>query len=97
VKRASISEAKNQLSALLDRVRRGQSIVIEDRGVPVARLEGLGAGSAPEGRLARLERDGVIRRAVSPLPPAFFKTPPPRPAQGRSASAMLIEERHEGR
>jgi prevent-host-death family protein len=96
MKRASISEAKNQLSALLDRVRRGQSIVIEDRGVPVARLEGL-AGNAPEGRLARLERDGVIRRAASPLPPAFFKTPVPRRRKGQSASEVLIDERHEGR
>lgn len=97
MKRASISEAKNQLSALLDRVRRGQSIVIEDRGVPIARLEGLATGSDPEGRLARLERDGVIRRAVAPLPPAFFKTPLPRPRKGRSASEVLIDERHESR
>ena len=69
VKRASISEAKNQLSALIDRVRQGQSIVIEDRGVPVARLEAL-SGAAPEGRLARLEREGIISRPVGPLPAA---------------------------
>lgn len=32
----SIRDAKNRLSALLARVRRGARIVITDRGVPVA-------------------------------------------------------------
>jgi antitoxin (DNA-binding transcriptional repressor) of toxin-antitoxin stability system len=96
VKRASISEAKNQLSALIDRVRQGQSIVIEDRGVPVARLEAL-SGAAPEGRLARLEREGIISRPVGPLPAAFFKTAPPKPRRGHSASELIIEERRDGR
>ena len=34
----SVSYAKNNLSALLRRVRAGQSVTITDRGVPVARL-----------------------------------------------------------
>ena len=97
MKRASISEAKNQLSALLDRVRKGQTVVIEDRGVPVARLEGLAGGSAPEGRLERLERDGLVTRPSAALPDTFFKSPLPRPVKGRAASAVLIEERREGR
>jgi prevent-host-death family protein len=96
MKRASISEAKNGLSALLDRVRQGQSIVIEDRGVPIARLESLG-GAAPEGRLARLERDGLIRRAPDRLPAAFFTERLPRIRYGRSASDVVIDERRDGR
>src|SRR3989442_1226313 len=36
---ASISEAKNRLSALIDHVRAGDTVVIVDRGIPVARLE----------------------------------------------------------
>ena len=36
---ASISEAKAKLSALLDRVRTGETITITDRGVPVAQLK----------------------------------------------------------
>lgn len=34
----SVFEAKNKLSALLDRVERGEEIVITRRGKPVARL-----------------------------------------------------------
>jgi prevent-host-death family protein len=96
MKRASISQAKNQLSALLDRVRRGQAVVIEDRGVPVARLEPL-TGTEPEGRLARLERDGIVARAAATLPASFFSTSPPKPRRGSAASELLIDERRSGR
>jgi prevent-host-death family protein len=34
---ASISEAKNSLSALVDRVRRGETVLISDRGRPRGR------------------------------------------------------------
>ena len=39
MKKASISEAKNQLSALIDSVKAGGAVLIVDRGRPVARLE----------------------------------------------------------
>lgn len=97
MKRVSISEAKNQLSALLDRVRRGQTVVIEDRGVPVARLEGLASGPNPEGRLERLARDGVVKLPVASLPASFFKTALPRPRGGSSASQILIDDRRDSR
>jgi prevent-host-death family protein len=97
VKRASISEAKNRLSALLDRVRQGQTVVIEDRGVPVARLEGLAGDRMPDGRLARLQREGVVTPPAAKLPASFFSSPPPRPRHRRSASAVLVDERRDGR
>jgi prevent-host-death family protein len=61
---ASITEAKNNLSKLIKRVRQGESILILDRNVPVARLEPLPPGSreADEARLLELERQGVIKR-----------------------------------
>jgi prevent-host-death family protein len=98
VKRASISEAKNRLSALLDRVRQGSSVVIEDRGVPIARLEPVAAtGVDPDGRLARLERDGIVRRPGKRPAAKLPAGRPPRPQGGRKASDALIEERREGR
>mgnify|MGYP006319671161 CR=1 FL=1 len=39
MKAATISETKNNLSAVLSRVKAGEAVVITDRGVPVARLE----------------------------------------------------------
>lgn len=98
MKSASVSQAKNQLSALLDLVRRGETIVILDRGVPVARLEPVTALPAdPEGRLARLERQGVIRRGGTAATDRLLDQPPPRPAGGASALAALNQERAEGR
>jgi len=98
MKRASITEAKNGLSALIDRVRRGERVVIEDRGVPVAVLEA--AGSLPEddsGRLARLERAGIARRSRAGVPRGVLDTSPPRPARGARLSRAVLDERGEGR
>ena len=97
MKRASISEAKNALSALLDRVRQGASIVIEDRGVPVARLEPVASGSDPAGRAARLARQGIVRTPGRMVSAAWLKTPPPQLLPGRSASEIILAERREGR
>ena len=76
-------------------MRHGQTVVIEDRGIPVARLEPV-AGT-PEGRGAHLARQGLVRPPRKPLPEAFFKTSPPRAPKGRRASAIVIEERSESR
>ena len=64
MKTASISEAKNRLSAYIDLVRRGETVQITDRGNPVARLVPLEAGSKEfdESWLAEMERLGIIRR-----------------------------------
>jgi NAD-dependent dihydropyrimidine dehydrogenase PreA subunit len=47
MRKATITEAKNQLSALIDRVRHGETIVITDRGRPVARGLLLASADAP--------------------------------------------------
>jgi len=98
MKKASISEAKNGLRALLDRVRNGHSITIEDRGVPVARLEPIvGRDKDPDGRMARLERQGIVRRPGRALAAAWLSSRPPRLLKGRAGSALLIEDRADGR
>ena len=98
MKKATLTETKNNLSALVDQVRHGETILILDRGRPVARLESvLGEGDDPEGRLARLERQGVLRRASAPLPRDVLMATPPRPGQGASALEALLAERRESR
>ncbi len=97
MKRASISEAKNGLSALLDRVRQGHTVVIEDRGVPVARLEPVVLDGDADGRLARLQRQGAVRAPLVTLSAAWLKTRPPRLLKGRKASAIVLEERSASR
>jgi prevent-host-death family protein len=98
MKRATLTDTKNNLSALVDQVQHGETILILDRGRPVARLESVvGEGNDPEGRLARLERQGLLRRASSPLPRETLMAKPPRPSEGASALAALLAERKEGR
>ena len=98
MKKASITEAKNGLSALIDRVKAGESVLIMDRGRPVARLEPVGSGAEPDDtRRARLIRDGIIRPARAPLPSSIWTEEPPRANDGSSAVAALLEERREGR
>jgi len=100
MKTATISETKNGLSALLDRVRHGESILITDRNRPVARLEPMvSAGDAgpDEGRLARLERAGVIRRARHGRLDEIARVPPPVPEPGADIVAAVLDERRSGR
>lgn len=98
MKRASITDAKNQLSALIDRVREGETVLIEDRGVPVARLESVAAARGTgQGRLERLERAGLAHRASAPMPRAVVTSDPPAPAGRARASHAVIAERHEDR
>ena len=97
MKTTTITEAKNGLSALIDRVRSGESVLILDRGVPVARLEPVAAFPDPTGRLRRLERAGVIRVGNAPPPLDLLRTPAPPLAPGASAVQALLAERRSGR
>jgi prevent-host-death family protein len=99
MKIASITEAKNRLSALIDGLKGGASVLIVDRGRPVARLEPVTAGreADPDGRLSRLVREGVVRPSRGSLSRELFTDQPPRPKGGASAVRALLEERRESR
>jgi prevent-host-death family protein len=99
MKKASISDIKNRLGELLERVRRGETILITDRDRPVARLEPVGSArpAEVEGRLGRLERAGVLRLGRGGLIERIVSQPAPRPKKGASAVAALLEERESGR
>jgi prevent-host-death family protein len=98
VKKASITEAKNNFSALIDKVKAGSPVLIVDRGRPVARLEPVNqTGSNGDDRLARLVRDGVVRPARGPLPKSVLGVRPARVKKGVSGVRMLLDERRTGR
>ena len=92
---ASITEAKAKLSALLDLVKAGETVTITDRGKPVARIVPAVSSDDEEGRLARLERAGLIRRGTGKPPVDLIMQPGPRAK--RSVVEALLEERREGR
>lgn len=99
MKKASITQTKNQLSALLDRVRHGETVLIMDRGRPVARLEPVSSESNAEIEAAinELERAGVVRRPREEVnTDLLLQDPLPAPG-GASALQALLEERREAR
>ena len=98
MKKASITEAKNNLSALIDIVKGGSPVLIVDRGRPVARLEPVsGIGSGDDNRLARLVREGIVRPARRVPAKGLFSTKPPRAKKGASGVRALLDERRDGR
>jgi prevent-host-death family protein len=60
--RVGVRELRRQASAILRRVAEGETFEVTDRGRPVAVL----VQSLPTG-LARLEREGLLRRAEADL------------------------------
>jgi prevent-host-death family protein len=98
MKKASITEAKNNLSALIDGVKSGSPVLIVDRGRPVARLEPVLHGEGEEtGQLARLVRAGIVRPARAAAAKTIFATKPPRPRGAASGVRALLDDRRNGR
>jgi prevent-host-death family protein len=96
MKTASISHAKNHLSELLARVKRGESVLILERDRPIARIVPVAASErADDDRIAELERWGVVRRA----PRGSLRKLPPPIAWPESASALdaLLRDREDAR
>jgi prevent-host-death family protein len=92
----TLTDAKNKFSAVIDQVRAGETVLILDRGRPVARIEPVGTYPDPSGRLARLERAGVIRIGSAAPPVDLLRRPGPPVTPGKSAVQSLLDERRFG-
>lgn len=94
--RVTISQLKNSLSAYLKKVRSGETVLVLDRNEPIAVLERVKPNERPEGRLARLEQTGIVKRSRTGRPlAALADTKPPKVK--RSIVDALLEERRESR
>jgi prevent-host-death family protein len=93
---ASISEVKNGLSAIIDRVKGGESIVVTDRGIPVAVIEPVTGRIDVEDRLARLERAGLVKRGKGELSDEFLRATGPTLPDGVNLVDYVLEERRSG-
>ena len=85
--RVGVRELRRQASAILRRVAQGETFEITDRGRPVAVL----LQTMPRG-LARLEREGLLRRADADL---LDLAPVRIPAGARPPSHLVSEGRGE--
>jgi len=96
MKTESISSAKNRLSALIKRVQRGDSILITDRGVPVAKLVPVQLGAGVPPRIIALAQQGLARLPKEPPTADWLDLPWPEVGPGPSVVDLLLEERREG-
>ena len=97
--RANISYTRNHLSEMIARVREGESILIVDRQLPVARLEPVNATDSRSPRWqADMVRRGLVRPARNGIDPRAFQALPRSvcTANGDVLEALLAD-REEGR
>jgi antitoxin (DNA-binding transcriptional repressor) of toxin-antitoxin stability system len=94
MKKASVSDLKNQISRYLDYVKHGETVLVLDRSVPVAELKPV-TGKSSSGKLLALERKGIIRLGSGKISEKFFK----KKLSGKHAKTLnaLLEEREKGR
>ncbi len=86
--RVGVRELRREASSILRRVAGGETIEVTDRGRPVAVI----LQSMPSG-LARLEREGLLRRGELDL---LSVAPVELPAGARAPSSLVAEGRTEG-
>ncbi|MFP4566929.1 MAG: type II toxin-antitoxin system Phd/YefM family antitoxin [Spirochaetaceae bacterium] len=95
MKVANISTTKNELSRILGEVKAGETYLIVDRNVPIARVEPL---QAPDSRLSALATDGAVVLPERELDVEdFLAAGRPRTRGKASAVAVLLAERESGR
>ena len=99
MKKAKISDLKNNLSRYIAYVRRGGVVRVLDRERPVADLVPLTRSEPGDGEieavLADLERKGLVTRGSGALPKGFLDRPLPKPKA--SVLGALLDERRSGR
>lgn len=98
MKTATISYTKNNLSKLLEQVKRGETVTILDRDTPVARITPIESSGDTDWdhKLEDLERRGIIRRGSGKLADWILREAPPTPRSGMSITDAVLKERDEG-
>jgi prevent-host-death family protein len=88
----SITVLKARLSQFLESVRRGHEVLITDRGRPVAKIVPLSTAREHEdGRIAELERAGLVRVGLRAIPKGFWQLPRPLDAHSDTRAALIAE------
>lgn len=91
IKTTSVSSLKARLSAFLEIVRRGDEVLVTDRGRPIARLVPVTGAPSMKGRLEELIRSGRLRAPRAKLPKDFWSRKHPADPKGQGLAALLAE------
>lgn len=95
----NISSLKNQLSAILNKVKKGEEVLVLDRDRPIAKITAVSSADYPahdRALLEELEHQGIIKRAKGKLPDRhWLETHLTKLPRGVSALQVLLEERRE--
>jgi antitoxin (DNA-binding transcriptional repressor) of toxin-antitoxin stability system len=75
MKALGLRDFKHSLCKQLRCVKQGQTILLLDRGTPVAVLSPISAADDWDGILEALTKRGLVRPAIAQLPDSFFKSP----------------------
>ena len=96
---AQISNVKNKLSYYLQKVRKGEEVIIYDRKTPIAKITKINESDISKSSdllLDELERRGIIKRGHGKLPKDYFKKNPPfKLPPGVSAVEEFLKMREE--
>ena len=90
----SVSQLKARLSECLRLVRGGNTLVVTDRGTPVAIVSPLPPGENESAMASLIER-GLVALPLKSLPEDFWARPRPTDPEGLGLKAVL-EERASG-
>ena len=84
-------ELKTRLGTYLQRVREGRTLVVTDRGEPIAELRPLPSGPSLEAKLLKLASKGTVTLPTRASPSAFR----PIRSRGASVSDAVREDRED--
>lgn len=87
----ALSHFKTHLSAHLARIKKGQEIVVTDRGVPVARVIPFQEQGLSSEQLKVLVREGAVRAPAKKLHARFREPSPFKDSKSRVLHALLSE------
>lgn len=93
---AKVSELKAGLSAYLAQVKRGEEIIVTERGHTIAKIVPVAPPEDDEwARVRELERQGrIIVRGTGRIPDSFWKLPRPKVHDG-AIERWIAWERYE--
>ena len=86
-----VRELKNHLSEYLQRVRRGERVVITERGKPIAALHSLAEADEAQQGWALVEHGAASWSGGKPT--GSRRAPRLRGARGKTTAEMVIEDR----